>query len=265
MSAAEQQVIDRDRVAAIRFLRHVEFHPTATSTNDLALRAAADPALPVPALFWAERQTAGRGRRANAWWSAPGALLFSFVLDLPARAADDPARPSRLSLTTATAVSDAMVRSAPAARVRVKWPNDVLLDGRKVAGILLESPNLRRPGPRRMVVGVGVNVNNSIAEAPAGVRQRAAALCDVTGEPHDLTEVLVQVLDACKRRFRQWWRRDPSLARAWRLRCALKDRPVQVEIGQRTLLGMCRGVDVDGALVVEAHGRLHRLFSGSVR
>ena len=265
MSAAEQQAIDRDRVAAVRFLRHVEFHATATSTNDLALQAAVDPALRVPALFWAERQTAGRGRRGNTWWSAPGALLFSLVLDLSAPASADLGRRPGVSLAAAVAVADAAIRLAAAPHCRVKWPNDVELGGRKVAGILIEIPNLPRRGPRRVVVGIGVNVNNSMAGAPASVRRRGTALCDETGGPLDLTEVLVQILEAFQNRFEQWQRGDQDLVRTWQSRCALTGRPVQVDVGRQTVRGMCCGIDADGALIVEARGRRHLLLSGSVR
>ena len=99
----------------------------------------------------------------------------------------------------------------------------------------------------------------------ASVRRRGTALCDETGGPLDLTEVLVQVLEAFQNRFEQWQRGDRDLVRTWQSRCALTGRPVQVDVGRQTVRGMCCGIDADGALIVEARGRRHLLLSGSVR
>ena len=120
---------------------------------------------------YARHQTAGRGRGKHTWWSAEGALTFSVLLEPSTLGIHTRSWP-QLSLATAVAICDALAvelrqYEVASAMPRIKWPNDVLIDGRKVCGILIESP--AQPGVRRrcLVVGIGVNVNNSWKTAPA--------------------------------------------------------------------------------------------------
>ncbi|MCA9419132.1 MAG: biotin--[acetyl-CoA-carboxylase] ligase, partial [Candidatus Omnitrophica bacterium] len=139
---------DIESIKSESFVRTVESYRELASTNDLALQRATIEALDTPLLVIAERQTAGRGRGGNQWWSAPGALTFSLLIDretLDLREASDP----RLSLTTGLAVSDALVDILPIGDFQLKWPNDIYLESRKVAGILLERSSTT---PNRLVV-----------------------------------------------------------------------------------------------------------------
>src|SRR5690606_15388684 len=133
------------RIRSETFVRHVEQHVEIGSTNDRALELAADPELPTPAIVLTERQTAGRGRGANVWQSRPGALTFSLLIDPPAGLA--PERVPLVSLAAGLAAREAIASAAPGHIAKVKWPNDVYLDGRKVCGILTEvaqsGPTLR--------------------------------------------------------------------------------------------------------------------------
>ncbi len=127
---------------------------TTTSTNDVAKRAARDGAAH-GATWVAEEQTAGRGRRGHSWVSPPGeGLLFSVLLRLPCT----PARVPPIALVAGLAVRDAVAAAAPGASIAIKWPNDVLVAGRKVAGILIEAITV---GSRveAVVVGIGINVH----------------------------------------------------------------------------------------------------------
>src|SRR5438034_451345 len=101
---------------------------------------------------------AGRGRGTNRWWSADGALTFSLVLEAPQERLPMSRWP-QVALVAGVAVCEALERMAPRAEMRVKWPNDVYLAGRKICGILSESVPARRD---RIVVGIGVNVNNRV-------------------------------------------------------------------------------------------------------
>ncbi len=131
--------VDADQIRASTFIRHVEIHETLGSTNDRAVELACDPDIDLPALVIARLQTAGRGRGNNVWWSAEGALTFSVLLD-PAAHGISTANWPQLSLATAAAVCNALalelnpkseIPNPKSPRLAIKWPNDIMLDGRQ--------------------------------------------------------------------------------------------------------------------------------------
>src|SRR5205823_9209981 len=151
-------MFDLSRIANSGLVARIDYHESIGSTSDRAIEIGALDEAELPLLVLAERQTAGRGRGANRWWSADGALTFSLVLEAP-RERLPPARWPQVALAAGIAVCEALQGLAPRAEPRVKWPNDVYLAGGKICGILCESiPGWReRPG-----VGVGVNGNNRV-------------------------------------------------------------------------------------------------------
>jgi BirA family transcriptional regulator, biotin operon repressor / biotin---[acetyl-CoA-carboxylase] ligase len=197
-----------------------------TSTNDRA-RALAAAGAPHGTLVTAGAQTAGRGRQGRTWSAPPGrALLMSLVLRDPRRL---------LPLAAAVAVAEA---AGPHAQI--KWPNDVLLDGRKVAGILAEG----RPQEGWAVLGVGLNVAVGPGDLPAELRDTAATL---GLEPSDVEPVLARVLGALEHALAL---DDGALLGAWRARDALLGR----DIGWAGGRGRAAGIDGGGRLVVELDG-----------
>src|SRR5258708_18840118 len=135
--------------------RPVHLLATTTSTSEDARRGAKNGAS--HGTVWiAETQTAGRGRQGRTWTSPPGEnLLFSVLV----RVDLDPAKVPRIALVAGLAVRDAVARAAPAATVKIKSPNDVLIDGRKVAGILVESVTTASGSGRSHAVVVGIGIN----------------------------------------------------------------------------------------------------------
>jgi BirA family biotin operon repressor/biotin-[acetyl-CoA-carboxylase] ligase len=197
-----------------------------TSTNDRA-RALAAAGAPHGTLVTAAAQTAGRGRQGRTWSAPPGrALLMSLVLRDPRRL---------LPLAAAVGVADA---AGP--RARIKWPNDVLLDGRKVAGILAEG----RPQEGWAVLGVGLNVAVRAGDLPADLRDTAGTLGLA---PSDVEPVLARVLGALERALAL---EDERLLDAWRARDALRGREIAWSGGH----GRAAGIDGGGRLVVELAG-----------
>jgi BirA family biotin operon repressor/biotin-[acetyl-CoA-carboxylase] ligase len=205
-----------------------------TSTNDRARELAARGA-PHGAIVTAGVQTAGRGRQGRTWTAPPGtALLVSIVL----RDA-----PGLLPLRAGLAVADL---SGPPARV--KWPNDVLVEGRKVAGLLAEG----RPAEGWTVLGIGVNAALDVSALPPELRAGAASL----GRAPEA--VLTELLGAL-----ETWIAAPedAVVDALRARDALLDRPVRWADGE----GIGAGIDADGALLVRrADGSTARLDAGEV-
>lgn len=249
-----------ERLRTGSFLAELEFHPELPSTNDRALMRCLDPEAKLPALVLAERQTAGRGRGGNAWWAASGALTFSLILPAD-RHRLSPQRHPQVSLAIALAVGDAVDAVLGSESVRLKWPNDVYLAGRKVCGILVEAPPSR---PDVLVIGVGLNVNNAFSDAPAELRSRAASLADVAGRTFDLAGLLQDLLARIDARLFALAQGSLHLPAEWQRRCLLGGRHIAVAAGSQTSFGLCRGIDADGALLLERDGRVQRCYAGVV-
>jgi BirA family biotin operon repressor/biotin-[acetyl-CoA-carboxylase] ligase len=231
----------------------------------------------LPALVLARHQTAGKGRGQNKWWSADGALTFSVLLD-PATTGLQPANWPQLSLASAVAVCDALsaelcasdkpqseIRNPKSHRLGIKWPNDVLVDGAKVCGILIESPGGAAPAKNRLIIGIGVNVNNSWRSAPLNVGPNGIAVCDVTRRHHELQTVLLRISQALQERISQLARGDALLPHCWQQLCWLTEQGIDIHSNGRWISGVCMGIDRDGALLVENVNGLHRICDGSVR
>lgn len=255
--------IDAETIRAGTFVEHIEVHETLDSTNDRAVELARDANIELPALVVARYQTAGRGRGHNKWWSTDGGLTFSVLLE-PAALGIATANWPQLSLAVAVAICDA-IQMESASRVAVKWPNDVMLDGRKIAGILIESPGGAAPAKNRLIVGIGININNSLGGAPSHVAQNGIALCDVTGRTHDLQSVLTKVLNAIVVRAAQLRAHHPTLMQAWQRLNQLAEQNVIIETDGRRIEGKCGEIAADGALVVQTASQQQRFYSGSVR
>ncbi len=255
VSSSEIELIKSDT-----FVRTIESYRKLPSTNDLALQRATCKELDTPLLVLTEIQTAGRGRGSNQWWSSPGALTFSLLIDTKdseLRVGGDP----RLSLATALSVRDAFRKILTGGDIQLKWPNDVYIGSRKVAGILLERSSI---SPDRLAVGIGINVNNSMSAAPDEIRTRATSLHDTSGSHFPLCDVLTTILKQIAIRFRMLTAEDSWLAEEWENSCLLHNRIVQVKSGKRLIEGVCHGIDEQGALVIDTQSGLQRLVSGVV-
>jgi BirA family biotin operon repressor/biotin-[acetyl-CoA-carboxylase] ligase len=208
-----------------------------TSTNDRARELAAAGA-PHGALVTAGAQSAGRGRQGRTWSAPPGrALLCSLVLRR-----HDALLPLRAGLAVADLAGEA---------ARVKWPNDVLLGGRKLAGVLVEA----RPQDGWAVLGIGVNVAVAPEELPPELRDRAATL----GRPPGALEPTLEAL--LERLAGRLGEPAPACLAALRARDALRDRPLRWAGGA----GTGAGIDDAGALLVRlADGTVRTLESGEV-
>jgi BirA family biotin operon repressor/biotin-[acetyl-CoA-carboxylase] ligase len=261
MENAHFSSTDIDHILAETFIEHVDYQHEVGSTNDRALQLAKEPAAAARMLVLTDKQTVGRGRGANSWWAADGALTFSVLLKADAISLP-PSRWPQLALATGLAVADALEESLGRnAAVALKWPNDVYLRDRKVCGILVETADGQSA---RLVIGVGINVNNRADTAPSELRDKVIALCEVAERVVPLAEVLNRVLQRLASRLSWIAACENELQDEWRSRCLLTGRKVQIGSGPRRLVGTCLGIDVDGALLLETDGGRERCLSGVV-
>jgi BirA family transcriptional regulator, biotin operon repressor / biotin---[acetyl-CoA-carboxylase] ligase len=226
-----------------------------TSTNDEARRLA-EAGETGPVWITARRQSHGRGRRGRAWSSGQGNLAATLLttIRLP------PAEAAQVSFVAALAVADVIRSLAPAADVRLKWPNDVLLDGRKAAGILVES-GARDDGGLWLAIGVGIN----LASAPAGVGQATAAVSEFAPPP-----AAQAALELLAGRFASWeavWTVQgfTPIAAAWTALAHGVGDPCRATVGPETVTGVAEALEADGALRLRLpDGSARRITAGDV-
>lgn len=252
-------IFQLERLRAEPGLRRLEWAAEMRSTSDRALQLSQEGDVPTPLLILTDTQTSGRGRGVNRWWSALGALTFTLVVDLPDSIT--PQQRPQASLRSGLAIRQALAEFAPHLSWMLKWPNDLFLEGQKVCGMLIES-SASRPG--RLLIGVGVNVNNSFASAPVALQEIATSLVDRTGLAHDLTDVLLAVVRGLLAELAIPGHAASALAARWSSYCYLTNHTVQIEANGRRTVGVCRGIDDQGALVLATPQGEQRFLSGTI-
>lgn len=247
-------------LATRRIGRPLWHYASVPSTMPLAHRLAAEGASDGTALL-ADEQTAGRGRRGRRWHAPPGsAILCSLILrpNLP---------PPELFLLTAAVAAGLCVgvERATGLRPRVKWPNDLLLDGGKLAGVLTESRFLGS-GLSHAVVGFGLNVAVQPADVPlAAGGLRPASLAAALGDEPDRLAVLAALLTAIDETYDALREGGTDAVWAdWRARLVGIDDEVRVETEDGPLVGRFADVGRDGALLLETPTGIARLLAGDV-
>lgn len=216
----------------------------APSTNDVCWeRARAGE--PEGFTVTAEFQTAGRGRFGRAWHSPPGKAIAVSVLLRPSLP------PERLALLTAAAAVAAAETAGPEARIR--WPNDVVVNGKKLAGVIVEG---REPGA--FVLGCGLNVNLLPADFPDDLRATSTSLQIERGAPQDRGAVLRTLLERFDARYEEALTGDASLATAWRDLSALIGKRVTISEGGRDYRGEVEDLDVLDGIAVRLEGAVRR-------
>jgi BirA family biotin operon repressor/biotin-[acetyl-CoA-carboxylase] ligase len=262
--------IDVARIRRSAFVADVESHELLASTNDRAIELSCSETLATPLLIVATEQSAGRGRGLNRWWSETGGLACSLVIDpsrdLISRSSSplEPERWPRVALAAAVALCDVLQDLLPARDVALKWPNDILLNGKKLAGFLVEIPPAVPAVPRRLVLGMGVNVNNFLKHAPAEIQSMATSLVDAAGRTFEMTAFLAAWLEQFESRLLALAGDDPRLPERWQSLCALTGRTVELQSGNRQVRGLCSGIADDGALLIDSGNGPERLYAGAL-
>lgn len=260
--AAPLELLDAARILALlpedaaRRLNRLEVLFEVDSTNTRLIGRAAPPwALADAAL--AELQRAGRGRHGRHWVTPLGASLALSV----GRTFRRPEQAdSTLSLCVGVAVARALRRGG-ARDILLKWPNDIWFNDGKVGGVLIEAKS--EGAATHVVVGVGLNLRLSQQSRREIGNTRAAALAEACAAPLSRNTLAAALLEELLSMLRDFERSGFAAFREeWRSLDALKDRPVRVLLGNDVREGIARGVDEEGALLLETSGRLERFVSG---
>lgn len=247
------------RLHATRFGAEIAYRAETASTNEEAARLARAGA-PEGTLVLAEHQTAGRGRLGRHWVSPRHTNLYaSFVLRPPI----PPGAAPQISLAAAVAVARALT-AAGVPDVAIKWPNDCLLAGRKVAGILTEM-DAEVDRVRAIVLGIGVNLNMSLKAFPAELRETATSVLHATGRRTDRIAFAAALCDTIEEVYDRFLEAGfGALVTEWETRSCLTGRVVTVDCGGRRTAGTVRGLDQDGRLVLDGSHGEERIVAGDV-
>ena len=240
--------------------RDIRVFEETTSTNDVIEKLARD-GVKEGVVVFAESQTKGRGRLGRKWMSPTHkGLWFSILL----RPKLSPQETTQLTVASATALRRA-IKTVTGLLADIKWPNDLLIGGKKVVGILTEM-NAEVDRVRHVILGIGVDVNQSADEFPVELRKIATSLKIEAGVEISRAELATEILrelDAdyariCGGKFSQ-------LADEWEAGCATIGKNVSVQMGVRLIRGCAEALDDDGALLVRTeHGHLERIIGGDV-
>ncbi|PHS11502.1 MAG: biotin--[acetyl-CoA-carboxylase] ligase [Blastopirellula sp.] len=251
---------DVEQIISQTCLNRIDLFEQLDSTNSFAIENTTVQSSELPWAVIAKQQTSGRGRGNNVWHASEGALTFTLVFDqssivIPSR------RWHQVSLITAVAVANAIEQVLGGINVHLKWPNDIYCEGRKLCGILVEQVERQ---DNRLHIGIGINVNNSFQDAPAEIQEKAISLIELLGDESYLPELFLQIvlqlqelLELCADSFQ-------PLVQHWVPRCLLRDRSIEVQLGEKLLHGYCQSINEEGALQLATDQKVESLFAGVV-
>ncbi len=240
--------------------RDIRVFQETNSTNDVVEKLARDGVREGVVVF-AEAQTKGRGRLGRKWVSpARKGLWFSILLrpNIRLQAA------TQITVAAATALARA-IRQTAGIEPEIKWPNDILLNGKKAAGILTEL-SAELDHVKSVILGIGVDVNLNAGDLPADLRKLATSIKIETGRHLARADLAVAILQELDRDYARIGAGDfEAVADEWEAQCATLGRPVILRVGEREIRGQAESLDPDGALLLRTeHGRLERITGGDV-
>jgi BirA family biotin operon repressor/biotin-[acetyl-CoA-carboxylase] ligase len=240
--------------------RDIRVFEETTSTNDVVEKLARD-GVKEGVVVFAETQTKGRGRLGRKWISPPRkGLWFSILLRPPLH----PLAVTQLTIAAATALFRA-IQSQTGLSPEIKWPNDLLIRGKKTAGILTEL-SAEPDQVKYVILGMGISVNLVAGDFPPEMRRLATSLRIETGQRQNRAELAVRILQELERDYdRICSGQFEVLADEWEQHCTTIGHRVTIQVGGRRIQGTAESLDTDGALLLRTeHGHLERIMGGDV-
>lgn len=250
----------RARLSAKRLGTRFHYFAELDSTNTRA-RALAESGAAEGEIVIAESQTQGRGRLGRRWESPP---LSNLYLSIVLRPGLPPKHAPQITLAAAVALVETVGSFLPRPPV-IKWPNDILIDGKKLAGILTEAA-CDTECVQYVILGIGLNLNYRAETMPETLRQRATSMADMAGENLSRETVLVRLIHDLDRCYGELEESGfAALRPRWEAHFGLRGRRVRVELGDQTIIGRAQGIDHEGALIVETDDEQRRsIIAGDV-
>lgn len=240
--------------------REIFYHRETDSTSMRAKYLAAKGA-PEGTMVVAEKQTSGRGRRGRRWFSPAGDGIYASIILRPST---PPAEASRITLMASVAAADALI-SLTQLKVRIKWPNDILVNGKKMAGILTEiSTGMEEID--YIILGIGINVNTLPENFPDEIKEKATSILIETGKSFSRVEVIRSYLKWCERYYDllKKGRFEPVIGR-WKELADIVGRRVTIYVMNRRYSGKVLNIDDDGTLILKDNQeKFHKILSGDV-
>lgn len=252
----------------------IEVHSQINSTNDRAIELLRESALNSPAVIIAESQTRGRGQRSRQWWSGTGSLTFTYTTSISNNQTDRRKSPPSglISLASALAVSNALKSIEPAHDFEIKWPNDVMLNEKKIAGILVES--VVADANPYSIIGIGANINNFNLPTLQEMDDRrasqettpATSLAQVSGHSNSLSNILIKILTELEKQISIVTESPQQIVDQFNQVLLWREHAVIVTSPSgATLNGICLGITSDGGLEIETENQIKTIHSGSVQ
>jgi len=240
--------------------RDIQVFQQTTSTNDVIEKLARD-GVKEGVVIFAESQTRGRGRLGRKWLSPAGKGLWFSVLLRPEMR---PQQATQLTVASAAAMRRAM-EAVTGSRAEIKWPNDILLGGKKVAGILTEM-NAELDRIKYVILGIGVDVNLNSSDFPAELRKTATSLKLHLGKTFSRSELAVVALRELDADYaRVGTGQFAAVANEWEVHCRTLGHEVAIRTGEREIRGRAESLGEDGALLLRTeHGHLERVVGGDI-
>ena len=241
--------------------KHLIFLEMVESTNTLA-KELGDRDASHGTVVIAERQTHGRGRRGREWASPPGGNIYMSILLRPNIAIKDAAL---LTLLAAVASARAL-RGSTGLKIEIKWPNDLMVSGRKLGGILTETKTIDKKVVFA-VIGIGINVNIELGDLPEEMREVATSVMHETKREHPRTMLLASILKEIDSWYATFLKgRNGPLLSEWKRLSSTLGKTVRVESEKEALFGLAEDVDDGGRLLLKLpSGRVKRISSGDIK
>jgi BirA family transcriptional regulator, biotin operon repressor / biotin---[acetyl-CoA-carboxylase] ligase len=240
--------------------RDVRVFRETNSTNDVVEKLARD-GVREGVVVYAESQSKGRGRMGRKWISPPQKGLWFSVLLRPQM------RPQAVTqiIVAAAAALSRSIRRVSGVAVQIKWPNDILIEGRKVAGILTEL-NAEVDRVKYVILGIGVDVNLVDDDLPEELKSVATSVRIASGQKVDRPALAAAILEELDLDYDRLNRGEfKAVAEEWETQCVTLGHDVAITVGDREIRGRAESLDDDGALMVRsAHGTLERIIGGDV-
>ncbi|MBA3016796.1 MAG: biotin--[acetyl-CoA-carboxylase] ligase [Proteobacteria bacterium] len=240
--------------------KNIIFLNETDSTNTRAKELAAQGA-PEGTLVIAEKQTEGRGRRGRSWFSPPGGgIYFSLIL----RPVISPGETPKITLMTAVVLAETLI-SLMKLKLRIKWPNDILVNGKKLAGILTEI-STEMDAVNYIIVGLGLNVNTQFEKFPQDIKGNATSILIENGKQFPRVKLIQHYLKLYEIYYDMFKNNDfEPIMKRWRELADIIGKQIRVDVIGKTHIGKVVDVDNDGVLILkDDQGRLQRIFSGDV-